>query len=176
MKTHSNSAFLFSAVFAFSACGVGYNARGTGGGSGGFTGTGGSGGGFSSGTTCSGSSSCQAFACQCNDGMIWNSARYCLNGRCQNDSSTCGNACRDNGGGRPYGSTGTGGGTGAGGGTAMGGSSSSGFCTRALDCRAYSCVCRDGQEWDTARYCLNNVCQGEASTCADACKDHGGDS
>lgn len=44
-------------------------------------------------------------------------------------------------------------------------------CNAASSCPAFSCSCNDGTRWDTARYCFNNVCQGQAATCANACKD-----
>ncbi len=69
---------------------------------------------------------------------------------------------------------GSGGFAGVGGTTSgSGGSSSSGlYCSAASSCPGFACRCADGTAWTTARYCLNNVCQGTAATCANACKDN----
>lgn len=112
-----------------------------------------------SGLSCSQSTSCPAFTCTCGDGTRWDTARYCLNNVCQGETATCSNACKDRLGSRPPSTSNTGGGT-----------ASGGSCSQAATCQAYSCQCTDGTTWDTARYCLNNVCQGATATCANACK------
>ena len=116
----------------------------------------------SSGLSCTQSTSCAAFACTCGDGTRWDTARYCLNNVCQGESATCSNACKDRLGVRPPPTSATGGGS--------AGSSSGTSCSQAATCQAYSCQCADGTTWDTARYCLNNTCQGPTATCANACK------
>lgn len=125
----------------------------------------------SSGLSCSASSSCPAFTCRCNDGTRWDTARYCLNNSCQGQTATCENACKD----RRGASTVTAGGSGgSGGGSSGGGSSVGATCSVAASCPAFSCTCGDGTRWDAARYCLNSVCQGQAATCTNACKDRAG--
>lgn len=112
---------------------------------------------------CSAALDCQAFSCGCQDGTRWDSARYCFNQRCQDQRATCENACIGRGGVAVVA---------AGGGSAGGGTASGATCSVASSCQAYSCACPDGTQWDTARYCLNSVCQGQAATCTNACRDH----
>ncbi len=47
-------------------------------------------------------------------------------------------------------------------------------CTTAKSCPKFSCGCGDGTFWDEAQSCLNQACQSQAATCADACKNNGG--
>ncbi|MCU0696747.1 MAG: hypothetical protein MUC96_09475 [Myxococcaceae bacterium] len=120
------------------------------------------------GLSCSAAASCPAFSCRCNDGTRWDTARYCFNNVCQGQTATCENACKDR---RGVASTSPGTGGGSAGGSSGGGTAIGATCSVAATCPAFSCTCSDGSRWDTARYCLNNLCQGQAATCANACKD-----
>jgi hypothetical protein len=113
-----------------------------------------------SGLSCTQSTSCAAFSCSCGDGTRWDTARFCLNNVCQGEAATCSNACKDRLGTRQPPTSNTGGGS----------AGTGASCSQASTCQAYSCQCADGTAWDTARYCLNNTCQGPTATCANACK------
>lgn len=118
---------------------------------------------------------CQAFTCACSDGTVLSASR-CLNNTCQSAATTCSGVCKNNGGGGGSGGTGGGGGSEGGGGGRAGGSGGGGgsglTCSSGDTCAAYACTCPDGTRWNSARYCYNQVCQGQAATCGNACKDH----
>lgn len=124
------------------------------------------------GLSCSQATSCPAFTCDCADGTRWNAAQYCLNNSCQAEAATCANSCRSHLG-VAFSSVGGGsaGGARTGGGSAGGGTVGA-TCSVAATCPAFACTCPDGTRWDTARYCVNSVCQGAAATCTNACRNN----